>query len=219
MKKELVIAGYDKPLEWLNDIQSDVKITIYRKGNAPISKFKEIKVETNIGRCVHTFFNHIYLNYENLSDITFFAQDYPFDHWGNIVKTINENLWVQNSILNINDGYFGFYNNGIYGNLFRATHFNNGNVLSCAANGHPHDGQPGLNVDRYWHILFDQQNPNYYEFIPAGHFGITKSHATIRTKCFYGKIKELLETESIAPWIIERLECYIFDPRYKAKII
>ena len=32
MKKELVVAAYDKELNWLNSINKDVKISVYRKG-------------------------------------------------------------------------------------------------------------------------------------------------------------------------------------------
>jgi len=34
MEKEIVIAAYDKQLDWLNTINEDVKKTIYRKGEA-----------------------------------------------------------------------------------------------------------------------------------------------------------------------------------------
>jgi hypothetical protein len=92
MKKELVIAAYDKPLEWLSDLNDNVKKSIYRKGNIiPLSE-GEILINPNFGRCVHTFFNHISLNYNSLSDITFFAQDYPFDHWEDLIEVVNGDL-------------------------------------------------------------------------------------------------------------------------------
>ena len=95
MTRELVIAAYDKYLDWLDKINSDIKVTVYRKGDEEKQREDEIKIEPNKGRCVHTFFNHIYTNYDNLSDITFFGQDWPFDHWENIVEVVNngtENL-------------------------------------------------------------------------------------------------------------------------------
>ena len=60
MTKELVIAAYDKDLSWVSDINSDVKTTIYRKGTKTDNQ-NEIFIDPNIGRCVHTFFNHIYI--------------------------------------------------------------------------------------------------------------------------------------------------------------
>ena len=32
MTRELVIAAYDKYLDWLDRLNSDIKVTVYRKG-------------------------------------------------------------------------------------------------------------------------------------------------------------------------------------------
>ena len=86
--KEVVIAGYDKPLDWIKDFSSDIKTTIYRKGEL-MSYQDEIFIPNNIGRDVHTFFSHIVDRFDDLSDYTFFVQDYPFDHWENLISIIN----------------------------------------------------------------------------------------------------------------------------------
>lgn len=41
---------------------------------------------------MHTYFHHIYNNYDNLSDYTFFVQDYPFDHWEDVITVINGDI-------------------------------------------------------------------------------------------------------------------------------
>ena len=64
MSKEIVIAAYDKPTDWLVNINDDIKKTVYRKGNALPLNNGEILIEPNFGRCVHTFFNHILTNYD-----------------------------------------------------------------------------------------------------------------------------------------------------------
>ena len=225
MKKEIVISAYDKDLNWLSKLDSDIKITIYRKGNKPqISD--EIYIENNKGRCVHTFFNHILLNYDNLSDITYFVQDYPFDHWENVIEILNDQPTSQKEQIKIG-GYYGYHWNtikvpsekgGIMWSLFPSSHHEKGNVLICNSNGYPQDNNTLINVDEYWNLLFNEQTPSVYEFIPGGHFGVTKYHAQLRSKEFYKKIVELLIKDEIAPWIIERLECYIFNPKYKTKI-
>jgi len=219
MKKELVIAAYDKDLSWINKLNKDVKITIYRKGTKSNNE-NEIFLEPNIGRCVHTFFNHILINYEKLSDYTFFVQDYPFDHWENIIEVINGNHidFINESKLNIG-GYFGYHWNsiGTMWSLSPSNHHNDGRVLICQSNGLPQDNNPNIDIDKYWRILFENEPPNNYEFIPGGHFGIKKEHANIRSKEFYQKIVNLLLDSEHTPWVIERLECYIFNPNYKTK--
>ncbi len=217
MSKELVIAAYERDYSWSELINKDVKITVYRKGSE--LKDGEILIEPNLGRDVHTFFYHILKNYDNLSDYTFFVQDFPFDHWSNVIETINggDDLIFLNSTLKF-DGYFGYH---VWPDsrliLNDSIHFEGGRVLTCTPDGSPHHPDK-FNVNDYWEILFDSPAPDFYDFLPGGHFGITKENVKIRSLEFYKKIVEILETEKFSPWAIERLECYIFNKRYKAKI-
>ncbi len=150
MVKEIVIAAYDKNLDWLDNLNDDVKITIYRKGLVDKSNKNEIFIEKNIGRCVHSFFNHIYLNYDNLSDYTFFGQDYPFDHFENIIDVINNETWDEKVSLKLG-GYYGFHYNsiGTMWSMPKSTQFGSGNILQCLSNGYPQDSNPNINVNKY----------------------------------------------------------------------
>lgn len=226
MSRELVIAAYDSYLDWLDEIDKDVKITVYRKGEELHQRKDEIQIELNKGRCVHTFFNHIYQNYDNLADYTFFAQDYPFDHWENIIDIVNDKnheTYKKHAQLKIG-GYYGYHYNtitvpsskgGIMWNLSASKQHDNGRVLVCNSNGNPQDSNPGINVDSYWEKLFISEKPSEYEFMPGGHFVISKEHAQLRSKSFYKTIIDLLLQDINAPWMIERLECYIFNPNFK----
>lgn len=223
MSKELVIAAYDKYLDWLDDIDPSTKITVYRKGDETPQRDGEIKIELNRGRCVHTFFNHLHINYDNLADITYFAQDYPFDHWQDIVQVVNNDTQATRCQLNIG-GYYGFHWNtitvpsslgGRMWNLSLSKQHGAGNVLACQSNGQPQDSNPNINVDKYWDLLFTDEKPTEYEFMPGGHFAITKEHARLRSKEFYELVCDLLLDDDNAPWMIERLECYIFNQTYK----
>jgi hypothetical protein len=223
MNKEIVIAAYDKSLNWVDDINPEIKKSIYRKGDVLPLKDNEIKITPNKGRCVHTFFNHIYLNYENLSDYTFFVQDYPFDHWGNLIDVINSDVNKIETLSSlIIDGYFGFHNNtlGTSWEMSESQQVGNGLILSCQSNGQPQDLNLNLNLDDYWKLLFsDEHNiPHRYEFIPGGHFVITKEQIKIRSKEFYKQVITLLTDNEHSSWIFERLECYIFNKNYKTKL-
>jgi hypothetical protein len=227
MNKEIVIAAYDKELDWMTQFNSDIKQTVYRKGTKTDNE-NEIFIENNMGRCVHSFFNHITTNYNNLSDITFFAQDYPFDHWENLIEVINGDVSEVTNYASLTiDGYYGFHwnsikvpgpNGGIMHSLKATTHHGSGGIISCSSNGSPQDRNPLINVDKYWEILFDEPKPSIYEFIPGGHFGITKEHIQLRSIDFYNKICTLLIEDITSPWVIERIECYIFNPKYKTKL-
>jgi hypothetical protein len=223
MNKEIVIAAYDKSLDWVDNINPEIKKTIYRKGDFLPLKDNEIKITPNKGRCVHTFFNHIYLNYENLSDYTFFVQDYPFDHWGNLIDVINSDVSKIETLSSLKiEGYFGFHNNtlGTSWQMYESQQVGNGLILSCQSNGQPQDLNSNINLEEYWKILFlDEHNPPHnYEFIPGGHFVITKEQIKIRSKEFYKQVITLLTDNEYSPWIFERLECYIFNKNYKTKL-
>ena len=223
MTREIVVAAYDKYLDWLDTFNSDIKVTVYRKGEEAKQREDEIKLEPNKGRCVHSFFNHIYANYDNLSDITFFGQDWPFDHWEDIVEVINNSTEESRCQLKIG-GYYGFHFNtitvpsslgGRMWNLSPSKQHGSGNVLICQSNGQPQDSNPNINVNKYWDLLFKDEKPTEYEFMPGGHFGITKQQAQLRSKEFYKKVCDFLLEDESAPWMIERLECYIFNPNIK----
>ena len=223
MKRELVIAAYDKDYSWINQLDPKIKITVYRKGNASKISDNEIELEPNMGRCVHTFFNHLAVNYNQLHDVTFFCQDYPFDHFEDIIEVVNQETEFNRCQLRIG-GYCGFHYNtittpgprgGTMWNLSKSNHHGNGNVLTCDNYGAPQDSNPLIDMKRYWNRFFNSDPPNNYEFMPGGHFAVTKEHARLRSQEYYYSICKFLQEEEVAPWIIERLECYIFNPNIK----
>ena len=220
MTKEIVIAAYDRDLSWMSLFNSDIKRTVYRKGKKSDNE-SEFFIELNMGRCVHSFFNHIYMNYDNLSDYTFFAQDYPFDHWENLIDVINNSTFEQNVTLRIG-GYYGFHYNtvGSMWNMPQSEQFGGGRSLSCSSNGSPQASPQSFNInlDMVWDDFFDCPHPQMYEFMPGGHFGITKEHVRLRSRELYKKVVDMLSENTDAPWAIERLECYIFDPKFKTKL-
>lgn len=198
--KEVVIATYDRDYrEWTKYLNDDVKITVYQKGeckNLP----NEICIP-NIGRDPHTHFYHIVKNYDNLADYTLTAQDFCTDHVSNYIEIVNGTIETYKKYAVQDFGGCWFFNDAYDG------------VVSCDKNGVPH--HPGLNIEPIWNMLFAEQIPDKILFTPAVHFCVTRDHVKLRPKKFYEKIVSILETHEIAPWVIERLEPYIFDQTYK----
>ncbi len=211
MRKRVVISYYNRNISFADDIDAEV-IIVNKSDHYICSDRHEVLIMPNVGRDVHTFFTDVL----SLPDdsITFYLQDYPFDHFEDCVEVINE-LKLERAKLRIG-GYYGFHHNtiGTMWDLPESTTFS-GRALYCLPNGMPQDHNPEIDVDRYWRILFAEPVRSLYEFMPGGHFAITSEQARKRPASFYRKIIELLETELVAPWIIERLEPYIFDERFK----
>lgn len=205
MKKELVLAIYDKNYIWINSINDNVRITRYNKNINNVFDGETILMP-NVGRDVHTFFYHIFKNYNSLSDYTFFSQDFPFDHVVNYIEIINgdKNLWDKYAKLKIG------------GCWFFETSWNR--ILTCDKRGLPHHPKGELHIEDVWNKLFETPIPDEINFVSAGHFCASKSQIRKNTKSFYKKIVEILSEDPISPWIIERLESYIFDDRIIKKI-
>lgn len=191
--KEVVISAYNRDYNWINQLDSNIKVTVYKKGSKLLPN--EILIKPNVGRDVHTFFYHLVNNYNNLSDYTFFAQDYPFDHVENYISLINGNkqLWNKHAKQKV-DGCW-FFN----------TQYE---VLACDKNGAPH--HCGLDIERLWNRIFITQRPDVLYFTPAGHFCVSKEQVHKIAIEHYKNILNILETVPESPWIIERLEPYIF---------
>lgn len=200
MKKELIIAAWDRNYDWISEL-NDVDITIYNKNNSTL-KEGEIFISPNVGRDVHTFFMHICKSYDNLPDYLIVSQDHPFDHVNNYIEIINGDISVWDKYVTHKYGDSWFFNTQM-------------ELLSCDKFGHPHHG--GLPIESIWNQLFKEPCPNLIEFVAAGHFIISKEQILKRPKLFYEKVVSILETNSLSPWIIERLEGYIFNEKIEIK--
>jgi hypothetical protein len=200
--KEIIISAYKRDYSWINDLNSDIKVTTYRKGenlNLP----NEIFIENNVGRDVHTFFNHFVQRYDTLSDYTFTAQDYFGDHVNNYMDIMNgdKNVWDIQALQVFSECWF-----------FSTTY----PILQCDKAGKPHhDGS--ISIEPIWNKLFFDVCPETLRFTPAGHFCVSKNHVHRRHVGFYQDVVDILASDEMSPWVIERLMPYIFDMNYKTK--
>ena len=93
-KIDVVIARYNENLAWINKLDSQrFNVIIYNKGddlNAEeiTCKISVYKLE-NVGREAHTILHHIVHNFNTLAKHTIFLQGYPFDHFPNMIKYLN----------------------------------------------------------------------------------------------------------------------------------
>ncbi len=216
MKKELVISAYQRDYGWIKYLNSSVDVTVYRKGNK-IEGSNEVFIERNVGQDVHTFFYHIVKNYDNLADYTFFSQDFPFDHVGNYIDIVNGDIkyWDLIAKMKVYDYYAFSTASALNWEPHMPKEAYTGKTLICKQDGAPHHRPHELNIATLWPQIFESSVPETFEFVPAGHFCISKQQLRTRTKKFYSNIVNLLETRHLCPYEIERLEPYIFNPKVK----
>jgi hypothetical protein len=209
MKKELVVAFYDKDVSWVENISKDILVKIYQKGGVQYSD--DDIVLPNIGREIHSYFYHIVTNYNNLADHTFFSQDHPFDHFENIIKVVNgvENIWNKESSQHFEE-FWGFHWNsiGTMWNLHDSTQFG-GKVLTSNEHGSPHPVK--LPMVEAWHIIFEEAvPPQIFEFTPGAHFAVSRNQIHTKPLKYYQNVLKYLEDDELSPWTLERLIAYIF---------
>jgi hypothetical protein len=127
----IVVARYNENLEWTKQF---LNVIIYNKGTQLTNDFNQILLN-NVGREGHTYYKHIYDNYDNLDEYTIFLQGNPFDHSPNIISNINK--CINDSDLSIDFAFLSEY------------------IINCNLDGCAH--HPGLPLIRVYETLFDEK--------------------------------------------------------------
>jgi len=186
MKFCIVVARYNESLEWTEQFSN---VIVYNKGDA--IEGKQIFLN-NVGREGHTYYKHIYHNYDNLADYTIFLQGNPFDHSPNIISNLKK--YIDNENLSID---FEFLSE---------------NIISCNLTGCFYD--ESLPLKETYEKLFDERKENLeFQFGAGAQFIVSKKKILQRPKEFYLKIIEMLEKD-ICPmegFVIERFHKIIFN--------
>lgn len=84
----LVVARYTEDLRWLGNIPPSLRVTVYNKGEEPLTLPGALPGGTplpmeplpNVGREAHTYLHHLAQVYADLPEYTLFCQGKPFDH-------------------------------------------------------------------------------------------------------------------------------------------
>ena len=184
----IVVARYNENLEWTKNF---LNVIVYNKGN-PLSDDFNQKYLNNVGREGHTYYTHIYDNYDNLADYTIFLQGNPFDHSPNIISNLNK--YVNNTNLSIDFEFLSEH------------------VLHCNLTGCSHHS--GLPLIDTYEKIFGERNKNMdFKFGAGAQFIVSKKKILQRPKEFYLKIIEMLNKDinPIEGFVIERFHKLIFN--------
>lgn len=188
MKFCILVARYNEDVEWTKQFSN---VIIYNKGNQLTDDFNQILLN-NVGREGHTYYKHIYDNYDNLADYTIFLQGKPFDHSPNIIYNLNN--YINNKDLSIDFEFLSEY------------------IIDCNLICCPHHN--GLPLIETYEKLFDERKENMeFQFGQGAQFIVSKKCILNRPKEFYFKIVEMLETNinPIEGFVIERFHKLIFN--------
>ena len=189
MDYSIVVARYNEDLKWTKQYSN---VIIYNKGGKlNDDEYKYISLK-NVGREGHTYYTHIYENYDNLTDYVIFLQGRPTDHTAKLKSRIQK--YTENNELDID---FAFLSD---------------RVLDCSLGGCGHHRE--LDLKTAYNNLFDEKRKsNLFKFGAGAQFIVSKKQILKRPKEFYLKIIKMLEKEKnpTEGYIIERFHPLIFS--------
>jgi hypothetical protein len=183
MTLQIVVAKYNEDVAWTDFFTN---VLIYNKGST--LEPTDIPLP-NIGREAHTYYYHIYTNYDNLADYTAFLQGAPFDHSPNILN----NLWKYTITPPSTD--FVFLSETIfYSNLSGCTH------------------HPELKMADVYEKIFQERKEEMPLTFGTGAQFIVKREAILRRpREFYLRIVNLFDAMCTPEaCVLERLHHFIF---------
>ena len=179
----IIIARYNENIEWASQFDN---VIIYNKGE-PIVGDNVIPLD-NVGREGHTYYTHIYNNYDNLDDYTIFLQGRPFDHSPNIIKNIQH----YNKLITLHEMSIDFA-------------FLSEWIISCDLVGGCRY-HPNLPLMPVYNTLFGEIDNKEFKFGAGAQFIVSKEQILKHPREFYLKIVQLLENHinPIEGFVIER---------------
>ena len=184
----IVVARYNEDVMWTKQFSN---VIIYNKGT-PLSDDFNQKYLSNVGKEGHTYYKHIYDNYDNLADYTIFLQGKPFDHSPNII--CNLHTYINNTNLTIDFEFLTEY------------------ILCCNLTGCIYHPELPL-IDTYEKIFDERKECMPFKFGAGAQFIVSKKKILQKPKEFYLKIIKILENDinPIEGYVIERFHELIFS--------
>jgi hypothetical protein len=187
MKVDIIISRFNENISWTSLLKNAI---IYNKGE-PLNITNEIMMK-NVGREGHTYYKHIYDNYENLPDYTMFLQADPFDHYANVMEKIE--YFMESEDLNID---FELITDKV---IIQNIMYDN------------YDER--LPLKRVFKYLYGDIDPTevFVEFGPGALFIVSKQAILSNSRDFYKKIVDILGKENcpVEGYSIERFHKMIF---------
>ena len=190
MNIKIIVSRYNEDVSWTKQFPN---VTIINKGNKLYDDYNQIFYK-NVGREAHSYYQYIYDNYDSLDDYIVFLQGNPFDHSPHIIKALEAYIHTERH----HDITFAYLSE-----LYRETTLQKEKSL----------GMYIKNIDKTYEHLFGFIKETPIVKCWGAQFIVSKKYILTKSKLFYKKIIELLNT-SINPkeaYELERIHHEIFS--------
>lgn len=195
LPRELVIARYREPLDWLRRVPPGWRITIYNKGDPfPLPSIPL----PNLGREAHAYLYHLVTRRDSLARQTVFVQGHPFDHVPDLHARLVQ--WTIESPPPDHFHWLGFL-------IDRDDP--EGRRLFVPWSKNPQ--RQTLPTGRIYHHLFRREPPPHFTFFGGAHFSLGIHRALSRSPQFFAQALHLATTEPLAAHAFERFWDRVFS--------
>lgn len=193
---ELVVARWREDPGWLRNVAAGVRVTVYNKGEA--GAWPGEILLANQGREAQTYLHHLVERYDDLAELTVFAQGRPFDHAYDFHATL-----VRLAAEGITDPS-GFEWLGHVIDTDDAT----GSRLYQNWSKNP--GKEALDMAATWRRMFVEPCPERFTFACGAQFAVTRERVRARSRSFYRRMLEAAVARADGPHALERMWNHVF---------
>ena len=225
MEKSIVIARYNENIDWLENIEEDINIFLYQKGNQEIPNFLKkrnnlhIEKLNKIGNEQHTYFYHIVNNYNLLDDLIFFIQANPFEHCINFSEKLKNNTIGGLSDFNLTTSIFGTYDKSLNVHInHKYDNLSPDQIIGKVFIDPWNNQDANLNIKYILNFLNELNfNNEDWVFNANGLYSIKKEDIHHFDIDFYNKCLEIFDKSkhniNMAEYAFERISKFIFYKR------
>lgn len=195
---EVVVCRYGEDLAWTRNLPRGIRLTIYEKSPPEQPAWPGSIPLPNFSRDDFAWLHHLVERYDDLADLTIFAQGRPFDHAPDLHRIIRGYAQGEENA-RPEFAWLGF--------LWETDD----------ARGHPsfvtwskNPERRELNLEGFFQTLWGEPAPEKVRYVGGSQFALSKKAAHRRTRDFYKKAREISRTFPDAAHAFERTWDRIF---------
>jgi len=195
---EVVVCRYGEDLAWTRNLPRGIRLTIYDKSPEDQAPWPGSHPLANHSRDDFACLHHLVERYDDLAELTVFAQGRPFDHAPDLHRIIRG--YAQ--------GEQGTRPDFAWLGFLWETDDARGRPSFVTWSKNPERRE--LNLEGFFQTLWGESAPEKVRYVGGSQFALSKKAALRRSKAFYQKARDISRTFPDAAHAFERTWDRIF---------
>ena len=195
---EVVVCRYGEDLAWTRNLPRGIRLTIYDKSPEDLAPWPGSHPLANHSRDDFACLHHLVERYDDLAELTVFAQGRPFDHAPDLHRIIRG--YAQ--------GEQGTRPDFAWLGFLWETDDARGRPSFVTWSKNPERRE--LNLEGFFQTLWGEPAPAKVRYVGGSQFALSKTAAHRRSKPFYQKARDVSRTFPDAAHAFERTWDRIF---------